>query len=107
MAARGSASKEVITSKILETFPNSFVYGKEIRIPIEENGETIQIKVTLTAAKTNVECGGDTILPGEASAKVEKPVATATVSPSSDKQTPTEPTEEEKENLQKLISSIF
>lgn len=61
--ARGTESKEIITRKILETFENSFKYDKEIRIPIVENGELIQIKVTLTAAKVNVESGGDTAVP--------------------------------------------
>lgn len=61
--ARGSESKNIITKKILEVFPGSFQYDKEIRIPIEENGEIVQIKVTLTAAKVNVENGGDVALP--------------------------------------------
>ena len=52
--AKGAQAKEVITEKILATFPNSFKYDKEIRVPIEENGEEVQIKITLTCAKTNV-----------------------------------------------------
>lgn len=54
-------------SKILEVFPNSFVNGKEIRICGNENGEEIQIKVSLTAAKENI-----------VNETVEKPVAAAT-----------------------------
>ena len=57
--ARGAESKELITQKILETFEGSFKYDKEIRIPMLENGEIVQVKVTLTAAKVNVESGGD------------------------------------------------
>ena len=53
MAARGAWSKEQVWNKILETFPGSFVNEKEIRIPMIENGDRIEIKVTLTAAKTN------------------------------------------------------
>ena len=56
--ARGAESKQIITKKILETFEGSFLYDKEIRIPIQENGETIQIKCVLTAAKVNVENAG-------------------------------------------------
>lgn len=52
--ARGSLAKEEIAQKILDTFENSFRYDKEIRIPYVEMGETIEIKVTLTAAKVNV-----------------------------------------------------
>ena len=63
MAIKGSQAKAEITQKILEQFQGSFVYDKEIRIPIVENGDTVQIKVTLTAAKVNVENGSDTSLP--------------------------------------------
>lgn len=58
--ARGADEKEVVTQKILETFSNSFIYNKEIRIPIND----VQIKVTLTCAKENVEAGvaGATVL---------------------------------------------
>ena len=60
---RGSRAKEEIIQKILETFPGSFKYDKELRIPIEENGENIQIKITLTAAKTNVNVEVNEIIP--------------------------------------------
>lgn len=105
MAARGSESKVAVTAKILEMFPDAFQYDKEIRIPMIENGEEVQIKVTLTAAKTNVEHGGDVALPGEkpAVAKTSQ-VSSNTVAQSA---TPTEPTDEEKANLQKLIASLF
>ena len=65
--ARGQIAKAEIQKKILNNFEGSFLYndGKEIRIPIQENGEDIQIKVTLTAAKENVVSGGENVLPGE------------------------------------------
>lgn len=56
-------------NKILEVFPNSFINGKEIRICGNENGEEVQIKVTLTAAKENI-----------VNEAVEKPTAAATTS---------------------------
>lgn len=55
--ARGAESKTNITNKILEVFPNAFVYGKEIRIPCTESGEQVQIKCVLTCAKENVAGG--------------------------------------------------
>jgi len=57
MAAKGSQLKNEITQKILTTFPSSFIYndGKEIRINGMEDGQELQIKVTLTCAKTMVE----------------------------------------------------
>ena len=92
--ARGTESKEIITRKILETFENSFKYDKEIRIPIVENGELIQIKVTLTAAKVNVENGGDTAVPGAGNA--------STVNSSDNLMI----TEQEKEDTMKLLQSL-
>ena len=50
--AKGQIAKQEITKKILETFEGSFLYdgGKEIRIPIIEEGNLVQVKVTLTCA---------------------------------------------------------
>lgn len=99
--ARGSQAKLEITKKLLEVFPNSFMYneGKEIRIPVIENGEVIQIKITLTAAKTNVDIGGDTAVPGNTTPSVK-----ATVSQPSGEVI--EPTAEEKENVANLLASL-
>lgn len=65
--AKGQESKQVIISQLLEQFEGSFLYndGKEVRIPMTEDGAEVQIKVTLTCAKTNVEPGSDSVLPGE------------------------------------------
>lgn len=68
--AKGAISKQKIIEKILSTFSGSFLYDKEIRIPMEEEGAEIQIKVTLTCAKTNVAAGNDAAVPAP-SAKQE------------------------------------
>lgn len=100
--ARGQIAKAEIQKKILNNFEGAFLYndGKEIRIPIEENGELIQIKVVLTAAKENVEQGADNALPGAAAEKIEfeetKKVSTKTV----------EATEEEKNNVNELLKAL-
>ena len=54
--AKGAESKSLVTKKILETFPDAFLYNndKEIRIPLTEQGETVEIKVVLSCAKTPV-----------------------------------------------------
>jgi hypothetical protein len=89
--AKGSIAKQEILDKIKEIFPNSFEYGKEFRIPIEENGEIVQIKVALTCAKVNVECGGaSSVAASEPAAPAEK----------------VEVTEEEKQNVQKLMENL-
>lgn len=92
--ARGTESKEIITRKILETFENSFKYDKEIRIPIVENGELIQVKCVLTCAKVNVENGGDTAVPVAGNA--------STVNSSDNLMI----TEQEKEDTMKLLQSL-
>lgn len=51
MAARGAEAKEKIIDVLIKLFPNGFMDGKTLRIPVKENGETIEVKVTLTAAK--------------------------------------------------------
>lgn len=96
MAARGSEAKEIIKNKILETFEGSFPYDKEIRIPIEENGEIVQIKVTLTAAKVNVGVGADIAVPGAAvqSTPGAQTAASAEITP------------EEKKNVTNLIETL-
>ena len=39
--AKGSESKELVIKAIREMYPQAFIYGKELRIPFEENVEYI------------------------------------------------------------------
>lgn len=66
MATKGSSSKAIVLKKILETFQGSFLYndGKEIRIPMIEDGIEIQLKCTLTCAKENITPESDIAIPG-------------------------------------------
>ena len=96
--AKGSQSKEIVTKKILETFQGSFQYEKEIRIPLEEDGCSIQLKCVLTCAKINVEPNGENAIPGEVT-----PVAAGI--PANEK-TFVEPTQEEKDNVQNLMQML-
>ena len=64
--ARGQEEKLIVINKIKEVFPEAFEYDKTIRIPIGD----IQIKIALTAAKDNVEPGGDVAVPGVKATKV-------------------------------------
>ena len=90
--ARGAESKANVIQKILEVFDGAFEYGKELRIPIMENGERVEIKVTLTCAKTNV--GGDD---GPADSAPAAASANVTAGP---------PTEEEKQNIANLLDRL-
>jgi hypothetical protein len=96
--ARGSQSKEIVTKKILETFSGSFQYDKEIRIPLMEEGELIQLKCVLTCAKVNVEPNGDVALPGDT--EVAPTVQT------NNTEVTAEITQEEKNNIKKLMQML-
>ena len=99
--ARGAQAKNEVMQKILETFSGSFKYndGKEIRVPIMEAGDLVQIKVTLTCAKENVEVGADNAVPGDFPA----PKMTA---PTPQSNTPVQPTEDEKQKVADLLKSL-
>lgn len=103
MAAKGSILKQEIAEKILATFPGSFLYndGKEIRINGVEEGQQLQIKVTLTCAKVAVD-GGDEIISSD-----EKGAVTADMKMAeANEKIPQEPTAEEKERLAMLLNKL-
>ena len=99
MAAKGTESKNIVFAKLQEIFPESFWedQGKILRIPLDENGTRVEIKVTLTAAKNNLK--GNTV---ESAFEAVPSSITENVS----KNSVLEPTEEEKENVAKLIASL-
>ena len=104
MALKGAIAKQEVTQKILDTFKDSFVYEKEIRIPWIEEGVPLQLKVTLTAAKVMVNAGGDAAMPGgTAEENAAAPVQATSDAP---KVTNIETSAEEKENLSKLLRSL-
>lgn len=94
--ARGQNSKQDATQKILQLFPGSFVYEKEIRLPYTEEGEAIQLKCVLTCAKTNVGENEDIAIPGEIKEIVNTTQENINV----------EPTQEEKDNVKNLLESF-
>lgn len=58
--AKGSLSKTLIATAILQVFPGSFVDsdGKTVRIPTTCEGENLEIKLSFTCAKDIVGHGG-------------------------------------------------
>ena len=99
--ARGAQAKSDVMQKILETFSGSFKYndGKEIRVPVMEGGELVQIKITCTCAKENVEVGADVAIPGDFPA----PKMTA---PTPERTEPVQVSEEEKQSVADLLKSL-
>lgn len=97
--AKGQKSKEIVMKKLLDIFEGSFQYDKEIRVPMMEDGEPIQLKVTLTCAKTNVEPNGDVAIPGETiSNEINFTQSSETVT--------AEVSEEEKNNIARLAKML-
>lgn len=94
MAAKGTESKGIIFGKLQEVYPNAFWEdeGKILRIPMTEGGNLVEIKVTLTAAKNLL--GG-----------TEMPSAFETV-PTPAESLKVQMTEEEKDNVAKLLASL-
>lgn len=90
MAARGSVAKEKLTKQILEMFSGSFMDDKVIRVPMDDGGEIVEIKLALTCAK-DILGGG---VASEVASKIE-PAA-----PVSDT-----PTESEKASIKKLFDN--
>lgn len=57
MAIRGAAAKDYVTKKIQETFGPDFlgIVDKKLYINVKENGENLQIAISLTCPKENLE----------------------------------------------------
>lgn len=94
---KGTEAKNNLFAKMMETFPNAFweTEGKILRVPMTEKGDVIEIKVQLTAAKNVLGGGGapTTDVTGEVN-------FTQPLQPS------TEPTQQEKDNVQNLLKSL-
>lgn len=95
--ARGATSKSYIFNKLLETFPGSFMQDDKIlRIPLEEDGSTVEIKVSLTAAKD--------ILGGEAASTQTFDWETPTAEPNIT--AAAQPSEDEKARIAKMMAAL-
>ena len=95
MAIKGSIAKEEIIKRMMEVFEDSFMNDKTLIIPMMENGEEVQIKLTLTASKTNIpHSNGKAEIPAAVAAGMPKPVEVV------------EPTEGEKQRVVDLINKL-
>lgn len=95
MAAKGSIAKENLFNRLMEIFPNAFWEdkGKILRVPMDDGGADVEIKVALTCAKD--------ILGGGAGSEG----ASSETSVSSTEDTTPAPTQEEVQDLKNLFSN--
>lgn len=102
MAAKGTESKNSIFKKIMEIYPDSFWEdeNKILRVPLDENGDRVEIKITLTAAKNNIGLNNSAVR----SAFDNEPVSNFMPPPAENKDI--EPTQEEKNNVERLLASL-
>lgn len=90
--ARGSVAKTLIGTAILQVFPGSFIEpdGKTIRIPTICEGQPIEVKIQMTAAKDIVGGSGTSSI-----------IENKTVQPQNTEMTP-----EEIEEVKRLIKNL-
>lgn len=101
--AKGTESKTELFKKLMEIYPDAFWEDKDkiLRIPMSEAGNRVEIKVTLTAAKTNL--GGDAV-PGAFGSKPAENFGMPLPTISEDSSI--EMTPEEIDNVQKLMKEL-
>ena len=110
--AKGQAAKQEAFAKMLEMFPDSFLYNdnKELRINTTEDGNDIQLKVVITCAKTPVSAGEENAIPGASFPEPKATTKTKIVGLSADgavtEQVLVEATEDEKQKISNLMAEL-
>ena len=109
--AKGQAAKQEAFAKMLEMFPDSFLYNdnKELRINTTEDGNDIQLKVVITCAKTPVLEGEENAIPGASFPEPKVTTKTKVVGLSADgavTEQVVEATEDEKQKISNLMAEL-
>ena len=109
--AKGQAAKQEAFAKMLEMFPDSFLYNdnKELRINTTEDGNDIQLKVVITCAKTPVSEGEENAIPGASFPEPKATTKTKVVGLSADEAVTehvVEATEDEKQKISNLMAEL-
>lgn len=100
--AKGTESKNLIFAELKRVYPDAFWEepNKILRVPMNEGNGVVEIKVTLTAAKSNMGSGelksafGPAAAPSAFGGQTERTID------------PSEVTEEEKQNVADLIAAL-
>ena len=109
--AKGQAAKQEAFAKMLEMFPDSFLYNdnKELRINTTEDGNDIQLKVVITCAKTPVSAGEENAIPGASFPEPKATTKTKVAGLSADEavtENVVEATEDEKQKISNLMAEL-
>ena len=104
MAVRGTIGKQNVIAKIAEAFGKDYIgeHDKKIYVWTQENGERIQIAISMTCPKIMIDAG-------EANAEVEVPGGDFDWSmdtPTPPKPAPVEISQEEKDTVANLMAKL-
>lgn len=103
--ARGSEAKNVVIKKIAEAFGDNFIgeFDKKIYVWAQENGEQVQIAISLTCPKNQITVDRSANLDGGDLDFSDSSNSTAVAVTSA---APAEITEEEKKNIADLMAKL-
>jgi hypothetical protein len=103
--AKGAIAKSNVIKKISDAFGADFIgeYDKKIYVWTQENGEKVQIAISLTCPKTPIDVSG-TPIPNFSGGIDFEDVGAAVAAPTAF--VPAEITEEETKNIQDLMARL-
>ena len=103
--AKGAIAKSNVLKKIAEIFGADFIgeYDKKIYVWTQENGERVQVAISLTCPKTPIDVSG-TPIPNFSGGIDFEDTGAAIVAPTTF--VPAEITEEETKNIQDLMARL-
>ena len=103
--AKGNIAKQNVVKKIQEIFGADFIgeVDKKIYVWTQENGERVQVAISLTCPKTPIEVSGAPI-PNFSGGMDFESMGAATVAPTS--YVPAEISEEEKQTVADLMARL-
>ena len=106
MAIRGAAAKDYVTKKIQETFGPDFlgIVDKKLYISVKENGENLQIAISLTCPKNPIQVDASVSLDDGDFDFTDDAPKTSKIAVSA--APPAEITEEEKKNIAELMAKL-
>lgn len=105
--AKGQQAKSEVMQAILEHFGDkAFIYEKDIRVNWVEDGQPVQIKISLTASKVAVEKDGDVALPSAPAIPKAEMLDFSDDAAPMPAPAPAEPSAQEKQNIADLLKAI-
>lgn len=103
--AKGNIAKENLINKIIESLEESYLgtYDKKYYFVMPENGEKVQIAISMTCPKTPVEFSTAVETDGDWDFSDDKPKASAVAVTNA---APAEITEQEQQNIADLMARL-